>query len=179
MLVILPLLSLVLLSIVLGQRFGCWRNRFANLVQLGILQAFSTQNDYLVTFWPVCLVYHVLLSFKRENPVYIFGFVGASLGLAILTESSAYLSGISVGNKYWEYPFWVLLKNQAQIHLENSNVQNIFLLKAQTHSHSKFIPRAIIALRNRNKPQIKDMTFKDRLFTETMSSPPVKLLSQK
>jgi hypothetical protein len=86
--------------------------------------------------------------------------------------------GTSVGNEYWEYPFWVLLKNRPQIHLENVNAQNISLSKAQTHPHDKFIPCAIIAVRNRNMTKIKDMTFKDRLFTETMSSPPVKVLSQ-
>ena len=66
---------------------------FAATIPMGILQASSTQNDYVVTFWLLCLVYYILLSFKTEKKVYIFWFIGASLGLGILTKSSAYLYG--------------------------------------------------------------------------------------
>ena len=88
--------------------------------------------------------------------------------------------GTSVGNEYWEYPFWVLLKDsQTQIHIENVNAQNISLSKAEKYPHQNFIPCAIIAVRNSKVPQIEAMTFKNRLFTKTMSSPPVKVLTPK
>ncbi|WP_222426936.1 ArnT family glycosyltransferase [Hyella patelloides] len=88
--------------------------------------------------------------------------------------------GTSVGNEYWEYPFWVLLKkSQPQIHIENVNAQNISLSKAEKYPHNNFAPCAIIAVRNLKVPQIESMIFKNRLFTTTMSSPPVKVLIPK
>lgn len=88
--------------------------------------------------------------------------------------------GTSVGNEYWEYPFWVLFQNsQPQIHMENVKAQNISLSKTTKYPHKNFVPCAIIAVRNANVPQITAMTFKERLFTETMSSPPVKVLTLK
>lgn len=88
-------------------------------IPMGILQASSTQNDYVVAFWLVCFVYSVL-SVARESrrarapgqgalsggparlrreedpaarslhPIK----VGASLGLALLTKGTAYLYGL-------------------------------------------------------------------------------------
>ena len=64
---------------------------FCATIPMGILQASSTQNDYTVGFWLVCLAYFVLLSIKTRNQPSLYFFVGASLGLALLTKSSGYL----------------------------------------------------------------------------------------
>ncbi|MEQ9670987.1 ArnT family glycosyltransferase [Coleofasciculus sp. G2-EDA-02] len=60
-------------------------------IPMGILQASSTQNDYVVALWLVCLAYFTLRIVKdgstRSN---IFN-VGGSLGLAILTKGTAYV----------------------------------------------------------------------------------------
>ena len=64
---------------------------FCATIPMGILQASSTQNDYAVGFWLVCLAYFILLSIKHENQPSLYFFVGASLGLALLTKSSGYL----------------------------------------------------------------------------------------
>ena len=64
---------------------------FCATIPMGILQASSTQNDYVVGFWLICLAYFVLLSIKNKNQPSLNFFVGASLGLALLTKSSAYL----------------------------------------------------------------------------------------
>lgn len=64
---------------------------FCATIPMGILQASSTQNDYAVGFWLVCLAYFVLLSVKYENQPSLYFLIGASLGLAILTKSSGYL----------------------------------------------------------------------------------------
>ena len=59
-------------------------------IPMGILQGSSTQNDYVVCFWLVCLVHSVLLTVRgglnRSNVLKI----GTSLGLALFTKTSAY-----------------------------------------------------------------------------------------
>lgn len=42
---------------------------FAATIPMAILQASSSQNDYVVTFWLVCLAYYILLSFKIKEKV--------------------------------------------------------------------------------------------------------------
>ncbi|NER28223.1 MAG: 4-amino-4-deoxy-L-arabinose transferase [Symploca sp. SIO1C4] len=64
---------------------------FCATIPMGILQGSSTQNDYVVTFWLVCLAYYVLLAVKAKNNQIPLFFIGASLGLATLTKSSAYV----------------------------------------------------------------------------------------
>jgi len=68
-------------------------------IPMGILQASSTQNDYVVAFWLVCLSYYSLAA--AQAPVRTGGAiaVGASLGLAILTKATAYVYG---------FPFFLL-----------------------------------------------------------------------
>lgn len=68
---------------------------FAVTIPMGILQASSTQNDYVVSFWILCLAYYVLLSIKYGAKSTSYFFIGASLGLAILTKSSGYLYAFS------------------------------------------------------------------------------------
>lgn len=64
---------------------------FAVTIPMGILQASSTQNDYVVCFWIVCLAYFVIQSVQQKLDFPNSVAVGASLGLAILTKGSAYL----------------------------------------------------------------------------------------
>jgi len=60
-------------------------------IPMGILQASSTKNDYVVSFWLVCFVYYVLLLLREKtNWTNVFS-AGASLGLAILTKGTAYI----------------------------------------------------------------------------------------
>jgi 4-amino-4-deoxy-L-arabinose transferase-like glycosyltransferase len=60
-------------------------------IPMGVLQATSTQNDYVVTFWLVCFYsFGLLLMKKPGNRIYLLG-VSLSLGLAILTKGTAYL----------------------------------------------------------------------------------------
>ncbi len=62
----------------------------AGTIPMGILQASSTQNDYVLSFWLVAHVYYLLrlrCEFRWENVVG----AGVSLGLAILTKGTAYI----------------------------------------------------------------------------------------
>jgi hypothetical protein len=62
---------------------------------MGILQASSTQNDYVVTFWLVCFAYYVFLIMQAMQGPSSFWLqailAGISLGLALLTKATAYL----------------------------------------------------------------------------------------
>ena len=62
----------------------------AATLPMGMLQASSTQNDYVVTFWLVCLAYFTLAAIRRPGWS-VSAAVGASLGLALLTKATAYL----------------------------------------------------------------------------------------
>jgi hypothetical protein len=56
---------------------------------MGVLQASGTQTDYVVSFWLVCLAYHLLRL--QAAPGAPAAAAGASLGLALLTKPTAYL----------------------------------------------------------------------------------------
>jgi hypothetical protein len=62
---------------------------FCATIPMGILQASSTQNDYVAGFWMACFVFFSLSL--RENVFGVNSFaMAASLGLAILTKGTAY-----------------------------------------------------------------------------------------
>jgi len=57
---------------------------------MGILQATSTQTDYVLTFWCVCFVCFLLLLRNQKKIVYLFG-LAASAGLCGLTKGTGYV----------------------------------------------------------------------------------------
>jgi hypothetical protein len=57
---------------------------------MGLLQSTSTQNDYAVTLWLVCLAYRIIRA-KQCGTAKNILLVGICLGLAILTKGTAYL----------------------------------------------------------------------------------------
>lgn len=60
-------------------------------IPMGILQASSTQNDYVVSFWLTCFVYYLLCLKRQPVDVGYSILAGLSLGLALLTKATAYL----------------------------------------------------------------------------------------
>jgi hypothetical protein len=74
-------------------------------IPMGILQASGTQNDYVVAFWLVCFAYYACALIGHEDDAgdaRRAWWMGASLGLAVLTKATAYLISL---------PFltWVIL----------------------------------------------------------------------
>jgi 4-amino-4-deoxy-L-arabinose transferase-like glycosyltransferase len=63
---------------------------FCATLPMGILQASSTQNDYVVAFWLVCFAYYTLLFFQTGNPEHS-PLIGGALGLAMLTKGTTYI----------------------------------------------------------------------------------------
>lgn len=59
-------------------------------IPMGILQASSTQNDLVVSFWLVCFVYFGMLLIRSPGQATAL-VCGGSLGLAMLTKGSAYI----------------------------------------------------------------------------------------
>jgi hypothetical protein len=59
-------------------------------VPIGILQAPSTQNNYVMSFWLVCFAYFLLTINKCGMNSLRLSCAGISLGLALLTKSYAY-----------------------------------------------------------------------------------------
>ena len=58
-------------------------------IPIGILEASSTQNDYVATFWLICCV-SFLLSYRTHRLLTDALAAGASLGLALLTKGTSY-----------------------------------------------------------------------------------------
>lgn len=83
----------------------------AATIPMGILQASSTQNDYVIAFWIVCLAHYVLLTVQaRKNSNWTNFFqIGSSIGLAILTKGTAY---------FYVFPFliWLSLSQIKRLH---------------------------------------------------------------
>jgi hypothetical protein len=73
-----------------GMTGQCLAGLLSACLPMGILQAASTQNDYVLTMWLVVFVYF-LLNFIRgaKNPSLLLA--SLSLGLAFLTKGYAYL----------------------------------------------------------------------------------------
>ncbi len=64
---------------------------FCVTLPMGILQASSTNNDYVVSLWLTIFSYLALLTVQHGiNRFYLLG-LGTSLGLAILTKGTAYI----------------------------------------------------------------------------------------
>jgi hypothetical protein len=59
-------------------------------IPMGILQAVTTQNDYVISFWLICVVSFMLLTQQSFHWLYLLSTAG-SIGLAILTKGTAYL----------------------------------------------------------------------------------------
>ena len=57
-------------------------------IPMGIMQASTTQNDYVAALWLVCLTSALLAIGSHPGPFPVLG-AGASLGLALLTKGTA------------------------------------------------------------------------------------------
>lgn len=64
---------------------------FAATLPMGILQGSSTQNDYAVCFWVVCFVGCGFAGLSAGITGFNTFKIGASLGLALLTKTTAYI----------------------------------------------------------------------------------------
>ena len=62
----------------------------AATIPMGILQASSTQNDLVVSFWLICEVSFLLRFLEAGSRFYALA-IGASLGLSLLTKGTAYV----------------------------------------------------------------------------------------
>ncbi len=81
------------LAAILGARFRgqLLATVFAVTIPMGVLQATSTQNDYVVAFWLVCLAYFVLLSKKRPLDRVEQLIMAGAVGLGMLTKVTFYI----------------------------------------------------------------------------------------
>lgn len=93
------LISKLLKADIRGQIFS---SAIVAAIPMGILQASSTQNDLVTSFWLVCFVYYLLNLMKTNNNKSIILYScasGISLGLALLTKATAYI---------FAFPFLIL-----------------------------------------------------------------------
>jgi hypothetical protein len=65
-------------------------------IPMGIVQGSSTKNDYVVSFWLVCLVYYILSMASGKSSLTNSLAIGSSLGLALVTKGTAYLYALPI-----------------------------------------------------------------------------------
>ncbi|OGW75506.1 MAG: hypothetical protein A2Z72_02835 [Omnitrophica bacterium RBG_13_46_9] len=82
--------SLVAKQLGAGRKGQIFSAVIAASIPEGILQASSTQNDYVASFWLVCFVYFIMLLKNRPTLAHSLA-AGAGLGLAVLTKSTNYV----------------------------------------------------------------------------------------
>jgi hypothetical protein len=82
-------------------------------IPMGVLQASTTQNDYVVSFWMVCLTWGVLWLAQIPYSFHALCMISLSLGLAILTKATAYIYALpfciwllSIGVRHYRYKSW-------------------------------------------------------------------------
>ena len=68
-----------------GAAAVCWA------IPMGVLQATSTQNDYVNAFWLVCFISIGISLLESQKKVWHFIPLGVGLGLALLTKATAYV----------------------------------------------------------------------------------------
>ncbi|WP_143603895.1 4-amino-4-deoxy-L-arabinose transferase [Tychonema bourrellyi] len=83
--------SLIAQQLGANQRGQVFAAVFAATLPMGILQSSSTQNDYAVCFWVVCFVSCGLAGMSAGITGINTLKIGASLGLALLTKTTAYI----------------------------------------------------------------------------------------
>lgn len=71
-----------------GQIFAA---AFSLTIPMGILQATSTQNDYVAAFWLVCVTYNIIAALKSGLTQKRLVFIAAACGLALFTKGTANL----------------------------------------------------------------------------------------
>ena len=104
------ILSLVGVSVLAGL-FGAGRRgqlaavAFAASIPMGILQATSTQNDYVASLWLVCLSIFVVLAIQREVSRTELFCLAAALGLGLLTKGTFYPYALPLG--IWLIIHWL------------------------------------------------------------------------
>lgn len=69
---------------------------FAISIPMGILQATSTQTDYVTAFWLICLMYFVLQSKQRPSTPAERLAIGLATGLGVLTKGTFYPLAIPI-----------------------------------------------------------------------------------
>lgn len=75
-----------------GRKTACWLAiAFAASVPIGILEATSTQNDYVTAFWLIAFLFFVILSMQRALTRLEGLCTGLALGLGMLTKATFYL----------------------------------------------------------------------------------------
>lgn len=73
---------------------------FAETIPMGVLQATSTQNDFVVAFWAVSAAYLVCLSFSRPLSRGELILLGVSFGLGVLTKVTFFIYGAPIGGAF-------------------------------------------------------------------------------
>jgi hypothetical protein len=64
---------------------------FCVSIPMGVLQATSTQNDYVPAFWGACIAYLVVLSMRRELKTWELVSLATATGLGVLTKGTMFV----------------------------------------------------------------------------------------
>ena len=88
-------------------------------IPMGVLQSVTTQNDYVVSFWMVCVALCALRLWHSASAGVALAF-GVSMGLALLTKGTAYI---------YTVPFWAVTVFHL-VHRRAMRWRGLFLIHA-------------------------------------------------
>ena len=97
---------------------------------MGILQSTSTQNDYVVGFWLVCLVSFTLILLNTRPHLSLSLLIGGSSGLALLTKSTTSIYILPF--VFW-FGYVLLMKHKTNFFKPASVIVVIILLINGSH----------------------------------------------
>jgi len=83
--------------LLVGAEYQWWSALVTCAIPMAIMQATTTQNDLLVSYWLLCFLYFVICIPPDKN--YTLGdifWLGSSLGLATFTKPTAYIFGLTI-----------------------------------------------------------------------------------
>lgn len=69
---------------------------FCATIPVGILQASTPKNTYIVTFWIVCFAYYALMIVTTQRTWRLTLLISTSLGLAVLTKGTSYIYALPI-----------------------------------------------------------------------------------
>lgn len=109
-----PILWLITESVITKKTTNIFMVGLILCLPEGILQASSTQNDIVLSFFLACSLYFTIKTFKVQNIKAQIFFAGLSIGLTLLTKGTAYLFLAPIGVYFAIASFKKLFQKQPQ-----------------------------------------------------------------
>lgn len=166
-----PLIGLSLSKI----RLHNTANLYIAILLLGALPYVLTNRSRPIVSQESIMATSRIKLYFRNRPSLIEPYISSA---QFILKSQCTDIGLMLGIDDWEYPFWILLRENAKrtIRIEHVNVANISQVKSNEYPFNSFTPCAIIVVSN-NLPN--EVNILDVIYLRKISSNPIGVFMQK